>query len=563
MSHLARATATAALVGGLSLSLLPGATTTAQAVPGAPVVATALSTGIATPTVAAAKKTAVGYAKLDAVTGTMLPTTPITFTGVLGRLPARKVVLQRVTGSVTSNIATATSRPDGTFTFTGVKLKNSAQVRVVSPAAKVVVDNGRTAHRRYEAAVVKLAAQTKKLKRLKKKKQTPAVRGKVKAQRGVVSAVTRQVKFFEKKLTKTVAIPRAESKTISVSVVARQSVTAAALPAVAQAGPSAAKPAEGHTVAAEFVPARAGRPVSLERLQGDEWTVVSRDVQDRSGHGVFTVADAGTYRVVTQATTEAEAVTSNAVVTRDWTLDFEDTFSGSALDATKWSVQKRSIGTGSRSCASTDASSMKVKNNVLTMGVSKDPKRSAKCVYVDKDGVKHKLPYMRNTQIATEGKYDYRYGVAAARVKVQSAVGMHSAFWSNPNRSMTRNRPDLGVEVDVMEYFGSRTKDNGVAAFVHHLDAKGVTQKVGAEFAETTLMKGPQRFHENFHVFSVEWTPTAYVFRVDGREYHRVTRTVSQVNQHLVLSNLTSSYELVDLKNFGSTAAVDWVRVWQ
>ena len=67
-----------------------------------------------------------------------------------------------------------------------------------------------------------------------------------------------------------------------------------------------------------------------------------------------------------------------------------------------------------------------------------------------------------------------------------------------------------------------------------------------------------------FHVFSVEWTPTQYVFRIDGRGYYREDKAVSQVPQYVVLSNLTSDYELDDLEaeELGDTAQVDWVRVF-
>lgn len=552
MSHLVRATASAVLVGGLSFSLLPATAVTAE------------PTSAAVTVQAATKKSAVGYARLDAVSQVMLPTTAFSVTGVLGRTPARAVVLQAVSGSMTRTVATAQSRNDGTFTFTGVRLPSTSNLRVVSPKAVVRVDNGTKARQRHRKAVRELRADQAKLDRLLKKRQTRAVKAQVRAQRGVVAGATRKAAFHESKLTRLVTIPRAESKPIRVDVVARQSVRAASLPPVNQAGATAGAPASGHTVSAGFVPARPGRAVTLERLVGTQWQTTARGVQDRSGHGVFNVAQAGTYRVVTAATSEAAALTSGAVETRDLSLSFEDTFSSTRLDSRKWVVQNRPVGTGSRSCASTDGSSHSVNGKVLKLGVSKNPKRKGTCTYVDKDGVKHKLPWMRNTQLATEGKFDFRYGFAAARIRVQDAVGMHSAFWSNPNQAMTRNRPDLGVEVDVMEYFGSQPRyENGVAAFVHHMDGRGTVHKIGDEFASTTRMKSTARFHQNFHVFSVEWTPTSYVFRVDGREFHRVTGKVSKVDQHLLLSNLTSSYELVDLTKFGATADVDWVRVWQ
>jgi hypothetical protein len=67
-------------------------------------------------------------------------------------------------------------------------------------------------------------------------------------------------------------------------------------------------------------------------------------------------------------------------------------------------------------------------------------------------------------------------------------------------------------------------------------------------------------------VFSVEWSPTAYVFRIDGRETNRITTGISGVAQYPILSLLSSDYELKKLKgeqNLPQAMSVDWVRFWQ
>ena len=50
-------------------------------------------------------------------------------------------------------------------------------------------------------------------------------------------------------------------------------------------------------------------------------------------------------------------------------------------------------------------------------------------------------------------------------------------------------------------------------------------------------------------MFSVEWTPKAYVFRIDGRESARITEGISEVQQYPILSLLSSDYELENLGN--------------
>jgi hypothetical protein len=67
-------------------------------------------------------------------------------------------------------------------------------------------------------------------------------------------------------------------------------------------------------------------------------------------------------------------------------------------------------------------------------------------------------------------------------------------------------------------------------------------------------------------VFSVEWTATEYVFRIDGHEVWRTSEGVSHDPEFLILSMLSSDFELPTLGSrqaLAQTASVDWVKFWQ
>ena len=69
-----------------------------------------------------------------------------------------------------------------------------------------------------------------------------------------------------------------------------------------------------------------------------------------------------------------------------------------------------------------------------------------------------------------------------------------------------------------------------------------------------------------YHVFSVEWTPEEYVFRVDGRETWRTSAGVSGVPEYPILSLLSSDYELPNLggeDRLPQHLYVDWVQFWR
>ena len=75
----------------------------------------------------------------------------------------------------------------------------------------------------------------------------------------------------------------------------------------------------------------------------------------------------------------------------------------------------------------------------------------------------------------------------------------------------------------------------------------------------------PTRSGSGYHVFSVEWSPEGYVFRIDGDTTYRTDKAVSARTQFLILSLLSSDWELPELDRslLPATMSVDWVRVWQ
>ena len=66
-------------------------------------------------------------------------------------------------------------------------------------------------------------------------------------------------------------------------------------------------------------------------------------------------------------------------------------------------------------------------------------------------------------------------------------------------------------------------------------------------------------------MFSVEWTPESYIFRIDGHETFRTSKGVSGQPEYLILSLLSSDYELANLDEdkLPQAMSVDWVRYWE
>lgn len=115
-------------------------------------------------------------------------------------------------------------------------------------------------------------------------------------------------------------------------------------------------------------------------------------------------------------------------------------------------------------------------------------------------------------RIDTQRKVEFTYGTAAARMKLPDGAGYWPAFWVLGNGRW----PDSG-EIDIMEYVGE-TDWIGVA--LHGPGYSGETPLVNkAFFPEGEDVTG-------WHVYSVDWSEDALLFRVDGRLIYRVTRPI-------------------------------------
>ncbi|MDR7255723.1 beta-glucanase (GH16 family) [Nocardioides sp. BE266] len=362
----------------------------------------------------------------------------------------------------------------------------------------------------------------------------------------------------------------APAASTSVRQKAGQKISLEVLPQIVQQGrrPASANSAKA-AVTATIKPVKVGRKVVLEQLNGSSWKKVGKAKQEKSGRAYFSAVvskggQALTYRVTAEKYKGLKKVTSSTADTSRWlTPTFSDEFSGSTLSP-YWSMRGQDYEpTSKRYCSKGDPSAVKVGGGTLRLSVIKDKTRSGKCLAKSRKE-KKKISYRLNGHVGTRDAFTFRYGVAAARIKMHKMQGQHSSFWLQP---VGENHPGSdGHEIDVIEYFGDKHPQGGLTSFIHWYKGQRLIKTGSWIKNSTTYLKNKKDgWSKNYHVFSVQWTPKSIAMYIDGKETWRTSARVSKAQQYLILSLLASDYEALEMKDskLPQSMYVDWVRVWE
>ena len=362
----------------------------------------------------------------------------------------------------------------------------------------------------------------------------------------------------------------ASAATSSVRKAASQRISLEALPQIVQQGRGTASANSAKAaITAKIKPVKVGRKVILQQLNGSSWKKVGVAKQEKNGSVNFAAlvskgGQALTYRVQATAYQGLKATTSKTVDTSQWLVPtFTDEFSGSALGS-MWGMRGQDYEpTSKRICSKGSPKAVKVAGGAVRLSVIKDRSRSGTCKASSRKVTK-RISYRLTGHIGTAGMFDFKYGVAAARIKMQKLQGQHASFWMQP---VGENQPGSdGHEIDIIEYFGDKHPQGGLTSFIHWYKGNRLIKTGSWIKNSTSFLKNKQDgWSKNYHVFSVQWTPKVIIFRIDGKETWRTSARVSKAQQYLILSLLASDYEALELtdKQLPQHMYVDWVRVWE
>ena len=372
--------------------------------------------------------------------------------------------------------------------------------------------------------------------------------------------------------TETGSATDSEARTSSTSVAkkAGQKISLEVLPQIVQQGKrTASADSAKAAVTATIKPVKVGRKVVLEQLDGTSWKKVGTAKQEKSGDANFkaAVSKGGlplTYRATAQKVKGLKALTSKSADTAQWvTPTFTDDFSGSTLNPV-WSMRGQDYEPQQQARVLEGLAGRRQGHRwhpAPQRDQGQEPLRQVQG-HVPQAEEEDRLPPQRPRR--HRYSFSFRYGVAAARIKMQKSQGQHGSFWMQP---IGENQPGSdGHEIDVIEYFGDKHPQGGLTSFIHWYKGKRLI-KTGSWIKDSTsfLKNKKDGWSKNYHVFSVQWTPKAIIFRIDGKETWRTSARVSKAQQYLILSLLASDYEALEMKDskLPQHMYVDWVRVWE
>lgn len=168
-------------------------------------------------------------------------------------------------------------------------------------------------------------------------------------------------------------------------------------------------------------------------------------------------------------------------------------------------------------------------------------------------------------RITTRALFEQAYGRFSARIRLPVGRGIWPAFWLLGSDFETVGWPRCG-EIDIMEYRGQ--EPNVVLGTVHGPGYSG-----GSSVGGIYRLQG-EGFHEDFHIFSIEWSPDRITWLVDDVRFQTVTpenlpRGTEWVFDHpfFLILNVAVGGHFVGPPDastvFPQTMLVDWVRVYK
>jgi beta-glucanase (GH16 family) len=219
-------------------------------------------------------------------------------------------------------------------------------------------------------------------------------------------------------------------------------------------------------------------------------------------------------------------------------LVFSDDFDGDALDFNKWDLcpewDRQGRSTWKDDMVSVSGGNLHLKfRRDSTLGKSKTSNSAMANNWIRAGAIRSRK---KDGTIL----FDNSYGYYEARVKFPVVSGTWGAFWlMSPTQWMTSDEGVDGTEIDIVETIRNHQGEYNAAL---HWNGYGDNHKSTGS-AESGGKRPVNIYDGDFHIFALDWSPSEYIFYVDGQEFWRVNGGSnfknSGINQNMNYIKLT------------------------
>jgi len=208
-------------------------------------------------------------------------------------------------------------------------------------------------------------------------------------------------------------------------------------------------------------------------------------------------------------------------IAQDWKLVWSDEFNYSGKpDSTKWKYNYGFLSNREEQYYTDNLKNVRVENGILTIETHKEKIANAK---YKSDEFKNKswLKYIAeidtakytSAKLTTAGLASWKYARIDVKAKLPKGVGLWPAIWMLGDNRKEVGWPKCG-EIDIMEHVGFNP--DSIFGTIH---TEAYNHMKKTEKGKHIYIEKP---YDDYHVFTLEWTPEKMDFILDGVVYNHI-----------------------------------------
>jgi beta-glucanase (GH16 family) len=234
---------------------------------------------------------------------------------------------------------------------------------------------------------------------------------------------------------------------------------------------------------------------------------------------------------------------------RKWSLTFEDDFDAMHLDTSKWMT-----GYYWGKALMNDAYALAGEKQFFQDG-NIELRDSVARINTRREATKGKVwdaahgfttqPFEYTSGLISTGQsFRQKYGKFEAKVRYNQSYPLLNAFWMVGEK--------MTPQIDVVK--SAFKKGKSVECGVH-------VQDTGNKAVHQMRKVSGAKFNNNFYIYSLEWSPEAIVWRINGQEVHRETKHIPDEAMYLAFCTILP--ENPAESDLPGLMEIDWIRCYQ